>query len=146
MPPAELLAGLEIPTLQGTGGSGSALVTPADAVDSVKCPAKQRDVPLQPFIVGEGLPAVPAKLVAKTQRGEYVDIAELLKDNSEADRQCTPQEGLQGSQSVRSSRREVPNLLSWFQCFGTYACVFCEAFPEKRKKLWAYQTFLICES
>ena len=52
---------------------------------------------------------------------------------------CTPQEVFQGGQIVRSSRREVPDLLSWLQCFDTYACVFCEAFPEKRKELWAYQ-------
>ena len=52
MPSAESLAGLEIPTLQGTGQSGSALVNPTDVVDPtdvldpaptvVKCPAKQR--------------------------------------------------------------------------------------------------------
>ena len=90
MPPAESLAGLEIPTLQGMGGSASALVKPADAVDpaptEVKRLAKQKDVPLQPFIVGEGLPAVTAKLVTKNQRGEYIDMAELLKDNIEAER------------------------------------------------------------
>ena len=49
----------------------------ADVVDPappvVKCPAKQKDVPPQPFIVGEGLPVVPAKLVAK------IHMAELLK-------------------------------------------------------------------
>ena len=150
MPSAESLAGLEIPTLQDTGRSESASVNPADVADPgppvVKRPAKQKDVPLQPFIVGEGLPAVPAKLVAKIQRGEYVDMAELLKDNIEAERRRTPQEGLQGGQISRSNRREVPDLLSWLQCFGTYACVFCEAFPEKRKELWAYQTFLIRES
>lgn len=43
-------------------------------------------MPPQPFIVGEGLPAVTAKLVAKIQRREYVDMAELLKDNIEVER------------------------------------------------------------
>ena len=61
MPSAESLAGLEIPTLQDTGRSESASVNPADVADPgppvVKHPAKQKDVPLQPFIVGEGLPA-----------------------------------------------------------------------------------------
>lgn len=33
-----------------------------------------------PFILGEGLPPIPAKVVAK------VDMAELLRDNIEADR------------------------------------------------------------
>ena len=132
------------------GESASALLNPADAVDpaptKVKRPAKQKDVPPLPFIVGKGLPAVTAKLVAKIQRGEYVDLAELLKDNIEAERRRTPQEGLQGGQIGRSSWKEVPDILSWLQCFDTYACVFCKAFPEKRKELWAYQTFLIRES
>ena len=73
-------------------------------------------------------------------------MAELLKDNIKVERQHTPQEGPQGSQIRRSSQGEVPDLLGWLQCFGTYACVFCEAFPQKRKELWAYQTFLIRES
>ena len=126
MPSAESPAGLEIPTIrmkwvsfdqpcQRSGLSSTSGI----------CQAKQKDVPPQPFIVGEGLPAVPAKLVAKIQRGEYVDMAELLKDNTEAERHRTPQKRLQGGQISRSSRREVPDLLSWLQCFGTYACVLC---------------------
>ena len=111
----------------------------------VKCPAKQKDVPLQPFIVGEGLPAVLAKSLAKIQKGAHVDIAELLKHSTEAERCHTPQEVFQGGQIVRSSQKEVSDLLSWLQCFGTYACMFCEAFPEKKKVLWVYQTFLIHE-
>ena len=37
-----------------------------------------------PFILGESLPPIPAKLVAKIQKGEFVDMAELLRDNIEA--------------------------------------------------------------
>ena len=36
-----------------------------------------------PFILSEGLPPVPAKLVAKIQEGDYVDMVELLRDNME---------------------------------------------------------------
>ncbi len=31
-----------------------------------------------PFVLSEGLPAIPAKLVRKIQKGGYVDMAELL--------------------------------------------------------------------
>ena len=84
-------------------------------------PAKQKDVPLQPFIVGEGLPAVAAKLVAKIHRGEYVDMAEHLKDNIEAERRHSLQEGLQGGQISRSNWREIPDLIElapvlWHLC------------------------------
>ena len=37
------------------------------------------------FILSEALPPVPAKLVKRIQKAEYVDIAELLKDNMEAE-------------------------------------------------------------
>ena len=40
------------------------------------------------FVLGEGLPPVPAKLVAKILKGEFIDMAELLRDNIEAERQC----------------------------------------------------------
>jgi len=77
-------------------------------------------VPPQPFILGEGLPLVPAKLVNKIQKGEFVDMAELLKDNIEAKRHRVAhgQEGL-----------------SWLQCFGKYACVFGDKFLEKNREL-----------
>ena len=35
------------------------------------------------FILSEALPVVPAKLVTKIRSGEYIDMAELLKDNIE---------------------------------------------------------------
>ena len=45
------------------------------------------------FLLGEGLPPIPAKLVAKIQKCDFVDI-ELLRDNMEAERMVpTPQAG-----------------------------------------------------
>ena len=40
----------------------------------------------RPFILSEALPVVPAKLVRRILRGEYIDMAELLKDNMEVER------------------------------------------------------------
>ena len=34
-----------------------------------------------PFILGEALSVVPAKLVKKIVRGEFVDMSKLLRDN-----------------------------------------------------------------
>ena len=39
-----------------------------------------------PFILGECLPPVPQKLVTKIQKGNYVEMAELLRDNTELQR------------------------------------------------------------
>jgi len=39
-----------------------------------------------PFVLSEALPVVPGKLVQRIQKGEYIEMAELLKDNVEAER------------------------------------------------------------
>ena len=63
-----------------------------------------------PFILGEGLPPVAAKLVVKIQRGDFVDMAELMRDNMEAERRAE-QDGAIGSPfNKQSRRREVPDL------------------------------------
>ena len=43
----------------------------------------------KPFILSEGLPPVPHKLAARILRGEFVDMAELLRDNLEAQRRVS---------------------------------------------------------
>ena len=45
-----------------------------------------------PFTLGKGLPPVPGKLVQKIQRGDYVDMAELLRDNMEVERRRASRE------------------------------------------------------
>ena len=98
-----------------------------------------------PFILSESLPPIPAKLVTKIQNGEFVDMAELLRDNIEADRRRSKDGGASGSATAHS-RREVPDILSWIQCFGTYACVVAAAKPEKTQQLLAYQTMVVREA
>ena len=113
--------------------------TPLPGVDvGVKLPGSmkgsQRD---PPFFVGEGLAPVPAKLVTKILWGEYVDMSELLRDNIEAERR---QMGLQSGQPpyLAQGRREVPDILSWVQCFGTCASVVISKYPERSHQLLAY--------
>ena len=37
------------------------------------------------FILGESLPVVPAKLVKRNIKGDYLDIEEMLSDNMEVE-------------------------------------------------------------
>lgn len=39
-----------------------------------------------PFILSEALPVIPGKLVKKILKGEFVEMAELLKDNMELEK------------------------------------------------------------
>ena len=85
----------------------------------------------QPFVLSDGLAPVPAKLVERILRGDFVDMAELLRDNLEAQRRGVIQESSAISSDLKRGRREVPDLLSWVQCFGTYMAVVTSAQPTK---------------
>ncbi len=61
----------------------------------------------------------PAKLVKCILTGEYTDVAELLRDNVEAERRRASENG--GSQVPYSGRRELPDFEGWLQCFSSYA-------------------------
>ena len=149
MPGAESVAGL------GLSVVGGATVAPEGATPSAG--AKSADQVVvepklgvsRPFILSEGLPPIPHKLVAKIWRGEFVDMAELLRDNLEVQRRASSQPLSQNSSASSpqsKSRREIPDLLSWVQCFGTYMAVLTSKFPGKLKHLLAYQTLIIREA
>ena len=125
---------------EGLHASAYASVGPSKA-------STKKDLLAPPFKVSEGLPAVLPRLVAKIQRGEYVDMAELLRENIEADRRRSSQ-GIAAAVAVCSliswkagGRREVPNIMSWVQCFGTYACVLSDKFPHL-----VHQTLMVREA
>ena len=101
-----------------------------------------------PFILSDALPVVPPKLVKRIVKGEYVDMAELLNDNMEAERRRALLESeisVVASQQ-RSGRREVPDILSWLHCFSLYTAIVCCNYPDKAKQLWAYQALMINEA
>ena len=112
-----------------------------------KQPAQDKPPPEQPFILGEGLPTVAAKLAGRIRRGEFVDMTELLQDNIEAERRrgSVPDNTCAGGVG-KARRQEVPDLLSWVQCFGVYACVVASKHPEKISEKMAYQTTIIHEA
>ena len=75
---------------------------------------------------------VPAKLATKIQRGEFVDMADLLKDNLEAERRRLSVAGgvMASLLAGKPLRREVPDLLSWLTSFGMYASILTEKHPQ----------------
>lgn len=97
---------------------------------------------VSPFVLSEGLSPVPAELVAKFQKGNCMDVTELLRDNMEWRRR----QSTSGFKSGSASRWEVPDLLSWRTCLGIYASVICDKSPEIAKQLLAYKTLIVCEA
>ena len=140
----EAVRGLNLPTFSsGQMRSGNA----GEEVAEMPTPERGDAGEVSSFILSEALPVVPVKLVKWIVKGELVDMAELLKDNMEAERHCTAIEGesSRGLLGQRESRREVPDILSWLQCFTAYVAVLCSWYPAKAKELWAYQATMISE-
>ena len=92
----------------------------------------------------QGFPPVPVKLVGKILRLEFVDMSELLRDNIEVERRRGVQG--EGSSTSKTPRREIPDILSWIQCFGIYVSVMASKFPERVPNMLAYQTTLVREA
>lgn len=90
------------------------------------------------------MPPVPAKLVAKILKGEFVDMTELLWDNIEAERRRCGRDTT--SNQTRPSRREIPDILSWLQCFGVFVGVVASKHSDRVPQLLAYQTTIVREA
>ena len=110
---------------------------------------KDKEGPIHPFVLNEALPVVPAKQVRKNLilKGEILDMCELLKDTIEAERRRSLSASTYIPESLfRGNMREVPDLLSWLQCFSLYAGEVINQYPEKAKDLFAYQALIIYEA
>ena len=123
---------------EGEGGRGSDGTTdvPPKSITTTRAVGR-------PFILSEGLPPVLHKLVSRIQREEYVDMAELLRDNLEAQRRSQWTTSSSTGSNPSRSRREISDLLSWVQCFGTYIAIVTSKQPER---LMAYQTLMVREA
>ncbi len=149
VPPPESIASLSLETFTGAaagtetepaGGRGGA--KDGGAVPPSMTRPEAEPVVMQPFVLSEALPVVPAKLAHHIRKGEYVEMAELLKDNVEAERRRL---AAGESGTARVSRREVPDFESWLQCFSSYAAIVATQYPHKARELWAYQALMIAE-
>ena len=94
------------------------------------------------FQLGETLPVVPSRIVARILRGDFVDMAELGEEHLELElRRAT--EGEEGKHTSKGRLRTVPDLLTWAQCFCQYAGVVVMAHPSKARDLWAYLAMML---
>ena len=122
--------------------AGSAVVSPSE-------PRSKQEVGEQshPVVLGEGLPPIPAQVVAQIRKGEFVDMADLLCDNLEAERRCSSHAGASPQQnSPKPLRQEVPDILSWAMYFAVYVAIVAESHPDRVKQLMAYQVMILREA
>ena len=73
-------------------------------------------------------------------------MTELLRDNIEATRRRLDTDAPHCSSDTKKNRREIPDFLSWLQCFGVYASIVVSKQPDRFRQLMAYQTLMIREA
>ena len=89
---------------------------------------------MAPFVTSKTLPVIPEKMVERILRGDFTDMAELLKDNMEVERRHYLLEGECGQSGIGQmmSRREVPDIMNWSQCFSVYIALICSKYPLQK--------------
>ncbi len=77
------------------------------------------------FFLGEGVAVIPARLVPKISKGDFVEMAELLHNNPELE--TIKDDSLASSTSTSSKCKcrklseDMDGLLSWIECFSSFA-------------------------
>ena len=94
---------------------------------------------------GEGLPALSKRMVEKIVAGEYVEFAELPPAKGKSKGLPQALEGqvvIVQAAELASSRRLIPDLATWSQCFNLFAAVVVKQQPERAKSLFAYSSLI----
>ena len=120
--------------------------TEAEAGDGDKLAKAGTAVSSTPtIVVAPGIPALPKKLAQKILNGEYVDFAELPPAKGRAKPSSLDWEGqvlLVQPTDLYATKKLIPDLATWVQCFSIYAAVLCSQSPERLPDLLGYAAFI----
>ena len=142
IPPAQLLAGI-------------GQFNPSEQDDSLKLAAQLMSELKGKFegpkgtpsmvATGESLPSLTKKCVEKILAGEFIDFAELPPAKGKVKSIPQAVEGqivvIQAA-DLMESRKLIPDLATWIQCFSIYAAVIITKEPERAKNLLAYMSLI----
>ena len=90
---------------------------------------------------GPGLPALPKKIAEQILAGSYVAFSKLPPAKGRTSPMLSPEEGqivLVRAEDLTGTRKLIPDLGTWLQCFALYMAVVMEKEPERTK----HQVFL----
>ena len=95
--------------------------------------------------IGTGLPALPKKLIARVLANEYIDFSELPPAKGKGRPMPHSLEGqvvvVQAAELLQT-RKIIPDLATWAQCFSIYTTTLCAKYPTRLPELMAYQTII----
>lgn len=85
--------------------------------------------------LGDGLPPVPAKVAAKIDKGEFIDMIDLLPEL------WPTSKGVEANK--KRARKKVENINTWLQCYAAFVAVVATKSPEQVPELMAYMINII---
>ena len=95
--------------------------------------------------IGAGLPSLPKKTVDRICSNEYIDFAELPPARGKSRQLPQVLDGqvivLQAADLLQS-RRVIPDLATWSQCYALYVAALVPHQPERLPELMAYQSLI----
>ena len=94
------------------------------------------------FSTGEQLVPIPAKLVQRIQKLEFVDLRELLPDNLALSEKL---EALCVAHASNPEQWEITKIVTWTSCMATYIASVAAAHPERVRDMLAYMHLLVRE-
>ncbi len=145
-PDAARVRALGLPTFGEAESSMKTKAVEKRMVQKEKEASKQQKTGEAPFVLSEALPVIPAKLVKRVEKEEFVDMADFLKDNMELERRRMTAGESSTAGASTTSRREGPDILSWLHSFSMFAAIVSERWPGKSRQLWAYHAVMISEA
>ena len=89
----------------------------------------------QKFQLGETLPVVPARIVRRVLRGDFVDMAELTEDNLELELR-RGSEADEGKPVPLHKLKPVPDIVAWAHSFCLYAGIVVSTHPRICGPTW----------
>ena len=95
--------------------------------------------------VGTGLASMSARLVEDIKANKFVDFSELPPAKGKGSQTLQALEGqvvvVQATELIQT-RRIIPDLATWSQCFALYVAVIAQSQPERVPELMAYQSLI----
>ena len=92
--------------------------------------------------VGSGFPALPKKLVEKVKANQYIDLPPAKGKSRPMSQALEGQVLVVQAADLLQSRRIIPDLVTWLQCFALYVAVLAPEQPERIADLMAYQALI----
>ena len=135
MPPAGLIAGLVddvVPQPEEPTAETAAATTQAKEVNTK---------PGTLIPIGQGLPALPKKMIEKILSYDYVDFSELPPAKGKVRAMTPSMEGqviLVQAEDLLQTKKLIPDFQTWVQCFAIYVAVIAPKQPERVPDLMAY--------